>query len=380
MKKKNLIYILKNINNGNYNNLNFSYYSSLKRIMNKASEILLKISGHFKNVFLSFIPILADCIEDICEEYQKLLFKKKINENFDKIFYIYNSFIFRTFFIIIEKFMATKDLLREKKIISSIYKVFLVINIISQNLKESDFYDTNNIIEIRKESFKKDNRYIYDSESQIIKIDMKESKGIIIQAFGQYKESLTKIKLKKNNKIIKYEFGSEYVFNEIKEIYIINGRNKGEEYNFTIKIIPLKDEVGFYKFKNNHDYKLILLIQKAIINYLLFLFKDIHSKIDDFNKDTSIQNHIKLYQTEIFKFMSIPDIQTMISNNILDTPFNKTTNTLIQDINKAFNGKYSNINELIDNLSTLIDEENNKKNLDKDNPDLNFIEIYKKKN
>ena len=122
-----------------------------------------------------------------------------------------------------------------------------------------------------------------------------------------------------------------------------------------------------------------MLIQKTIINYLLFLFKDIHSKIDDFNKDTSIQSHIKLYQTEIFKFMSIPDMQTMISNNILDTPFTKTTNTLIQNINKEFNGKYSNVNELIDNLSTLIDEENNKKNLEKDNPDLNFIETYKNK-
>jgi hypothetical protein len=200
LEKNNLIYILKNINNGNYNNLNVSYYFSLKRIMNKASETFLKISEHFEDEFLSLIPILADCIEDICEEYQKLFFKKKINEKFDKIYYIYNSFIFRAFFIIIEKLIATKNLLREKKIISSIYKVFLVINIISQNVKESDFYDTNNIIEIRKESFKKDNRYYYDTENQIIKIDMKESKGIIIQTYGQFQESLIKIKLKNNNK------------------------------------------------------------------------------------------------------------------------------------------------------------------------------------
>ena len=380
LEKNNLLYILKNINNENYNNLDLSYYFSLKRVMNKASETFLIISEHFETELLSLTLILADCIEDICEEYQKLFFKEKHNKIFDKIFYIYNSFIFRTFFIIIEKLLATKKILREEKIITSIYKVLLTFNIISKYLNESEYYDTNNIIEITNESFNENDNRNYNNNNNIIKIEMKESKGIIIKTYGQYIEGIMKILLKKiNNENIKFEFGREYAFNKIKEIYIFTKQNMNVKNKFIIKIIPLKDEDGYYKFKNNQDYKLILLIQKAIIHYLLFLFEDIHSKIDSFNKDKTIKNHIKLYQTDIFKFMSIPDIESMKSSNIIYTPFSQTTNTLIQDINKTFNGKYSNANELINNLTVLIEETNKNKNFDKENKNPNFINIYKKK-
>ena len=364
LEKKNLINILRNMNNGNYNNLDLSYYYSLKRIMNKASDTFCKIPGSLE----TFTTILADCIEDICEEYQKLFLKKKTNEIFDKIFYIYNSFIFRAFFLIIEKIMAGKNLLREEKIIHSIYKVLIALNIISKKLNESDYYDSKNIIEITNESFKKDNRDSYGTSNQIIKIEMKESKGFIIQTYGKITKDFIKIKLKKGNEIINYEFGSEYSFNKIKEIYIITMRDETIENKFIIKIIPLKDEDGFYKFKNNQDYKFILLIQKTIVCYLLFLFKDIHTEID-FNKKEDIKNHIKLYQTDIFKFMSIPDIESMESNDILESSFMKTTNKLIQDINKKFNVKI-NANQFIDNLSVFINEENKKMNLDKDNKSI----------
>ena len=380
LEKNNLINILKHMNNGNYNNLDLSYYYSLKRIMNKASETFLKISRSFETKLLSLTRILADCIEEILDEYKKLFFKKKANEIFDKILYISNSFIFRAFFIILEKLMVSKNLLREKNIISSIYKVLLLFNVISQNLKESDFYDTNNIIEITSESFTKVdnlNRHYYDEKNQIIKIEIKESNKFIIQTYGENMKNLTKIIMKKNNEIIKYEFGSEYAFNKIKELYVITKNDNSIDNKFVIKIIPLKDEDGFYKFKNNKDYKFILLMQKTIINYLLFLFKDIHKKIDDFSKEETIKNNIKLYQTDIFKFMSIPDIESTKDNKILESPFIKTTDTLIQDINKKFNGKYSNAKELIDNLTYLIDDANKKINLDKDNK--NLIKKYKKK-
>ena len=69
-----------------------------------------------------------------------------------------------------------------------------------------------------------------------------------------------KIILKKNDEIIKFECGYEFSFNEIQELYIITKQIKTIQNKFIVKIIPLKDEKGFYKFNNNKDYKLIFLI------------------------------------------------------------------------------------------------------------------------
>ena len=68
----------------------------------------------------------------------------------------------------------------------------------------------------------------------------------------------------------------------------------------------MKDEKLFNFYKSNKDNKIITLIQKVIIHYLLFLFEDINSQMEEYNNDKIFKNHRHIFQTEIFKFMSIP--------------------------------------------------------------------------
>jgi hypothetical protein len=116
-------------------NLDLSYYYFFKDLMMKASEIFVQASENYKYELISLIQILSNCIQEICDVYQ-IIFEKINSDNpFEKISYLYNSFIFRCFYFIIEKFIANKKLLNEKENISAIYKTLLSLDKISQNIK-----------------------------------------------------------------------------------------------------------------------------------------------------------------------------------------------------------------------------------------------------
>ena len=55
--------------------------------MIKASEILFKLNDIFKDVLISFIPLLSDSIVEICEQYLILLDK---SNNKEKIIILIN--------------------------------------------------------------------------------------------------------------------------------------------------------------------------------------------------------------------------------------------------------------------------------------------------
>ena len=65
---------------------------------------------------------------------------------------------------------------------------------------------------------------------------------------------------------------------EIKIEFIVKDRSLTNN-DFIINIIPIKNEKMFKLYKANKDYKIISLIQKSIIHYLLFLFEDIKIQI-----------------------------------------------------------------------------------------------------
>ena len=377
LEKNYLINILKNIDDEKDENLDISNYYYFKNVMIKASETMFLLSEHLKKELISLIPILSSYIQEICELYKKILDEKKIENPKYKIFYIYNSFIFRIFYLIIEKILASENLIKGKEIISSIYKVLITLDKLSINIKESDYYDMNNIININNYSFYKNdgdyNRY-YSSQQTVIDIKVEYLDSIIIKIYGELPENSIFITLFRNiNEKIKYDFGEDFIYNKIKKISITNYReSRDSKDNFCIKIIPLKNANGYYSFQNNQDFKIIILIQKIIISYLLFLFKDIHTKIDKYNNDKIIKNQSKLFQTNLLRFMSFNENDSLNNNKIITSPLIEETSKLIKNLNLSFDNKISNINDFQDNLNSIFAEANEKMK-------LNFINNYKNK-
>ena len=115
--------------------------------------------------------------------------------------------------------------------------------------------------------------------------------------------------------------------------------------------------------------KIISLIQMTIIYYLSILFENIHIQIDEYNNNKIINNHSKLYQTEIFKFISILDSENIQNNSNFISPFIEITNQLIDKINSELIGQEDHFNFFNDNDFINSFKKINKKKL----------EIYEKK-
>ena len=392
LEKNYLINIFKSLNKKEKENLDLSYYYLFKELMIKASEIFVIVSEKYKWELISLLQILSNCIQDICEVYQ-IIFEKINSDNpFDKISYLHNSFIFRCFYFIIEKLIANKKFLNEKENISAIYKALLSLDKISQNIKESDYYDMNNIIEITNYSLNiNDSNYDFYSISNDIKIKMKNKIDIIINSNFSL-EDFAEISLNDPSYQLQPEgpsqskgvqqvnldkFCNEYIYNDINEINIqFHNSYDINENNKVIKIIPIINKDRYNLFINNENYKIAFLIQKAIINYLIFLFEDLHIKIDEYNNDKIIKRQCVLYQTEIFKFMSLYENDPINNNNITaSSPFIEKTKDLIDSLSKSFNDKGNSMNKFNDNITILFDEINKEKKLEK----LNFISNYRNK-
>ena len=226
LEKNYLIKIFISLNNKKNEDLDLSYYYLLKELMIKASEIFVQVSEKYKWELISLLQILSNCIQDICEVYQ-IIFEKINSDNpFDKISYLHNSFIFRCFYFIIEKLIANKKLLNEKENISAICKTLLSLDKISQNIKESDYYDMNNIIEITNYSLNiNDNNYgySYSFNRMSINIKIKSKIDIIIKSNSNFAEILLNVPsyqsqqegLLISNEVQKArldKFGNEYIY------------------------------------------------------------------------------------------------------------------------------------------------------------------------
>ena len=299
------------------NSTNLSYYYLYKKIMNTASESFYKEAEDIQDELISLIPCLLENIKIILELYKKNM-NNKNNNVLKEYYFIYNSFSSRSLFFIIEYLLAHKNFLRKKEYIIKLYEILLIMDkyIINYN----DCLDMNNIIEIKNNSFINEeteikNYNLRDSIKQEIKL--KEKKDLIIT-----KRILSKNELKELENSIKINIKSEQHINQVKfikeqdNIIYPNVSEINVEFNvaninnnksdFIIHIIPLKDKELFNSYKENKDYEIISLIEKTIIHYLLSLFEDIISEIEKYNKDKIVKNQIKIFQTELFRYLSIP--------------------------------------------------------------------------
>ena len=354
--------------------INLSCYNIYKKLMLNASESLVKKikNIHEKNI-ISLIPFLIENIQIIIELYNKKINNKK--NNLKEIPFLYNSFNFRIFFFLIEYFMANKIFLRNKEYIIQIYKTLMIMD--KNKIDYNDIFDKNNIIEITNYSFLNNDRENVEINNNItnslikMKIKLKEKKDIFIktsflpkEVFQELEKSIkinlisdqfyTTIKLNNNCKY--------YLYQNITEINIeFKIRNININKNsFSIRIIPLKNKKLLEEsLKYRKDYKIISSIEKCIIHYLLFLFEDIKSQIEKYNNDIIIKNLRKIFQSEVFKFLSIPIDKLIINNFISFSKFNEISNQLLEKLYKNIDNieKFFSLNnELLVNLNKINKE------------------------
>ena len=337
------------------------YYSS-QNLMIKASESFYKRLKFIKEELLSLIPCLLENIEALVE----LKHKKPEDKNIIGCFPLYNSFIFRSFYLILEYLIANKIILGKKEYIIQIYKTLLLMD--KNNINFNDSFDMDNIVEITNYSFFNDIRndnYYGRRNSMEVKINLKESKNIIIKTNIISNRELYHsiiIDIKKDNKIIPVNFSKEknVIYHDVKEIDVIfeNYDRNINDKDFIINIIPIKNENLFNLYKNDKDLKIISLIEKSIIQYLLYLFEDINSQIEKYNNEKIVKSHLKIFQSEIFKFLSVP-MNEKANNNKGLSKFNEVTSKLLEKLNKILiNINDFNIlnNELLSNFNKVNKE------------------------
>ena len=354
-EKNFLINIIKNESLEDQKDIHYSsYYNSLKPIMIEASEILFKLNDIFKDDIISFIPLLSDSIIEICEQYHILLDKNSNKENnYIEYSFLYYSFIFRTFFFIIEKLICNKIFLKEKENILSIYRVILILDKLSKNYFTNEYIDMNNIIEIKYNPSKNKEIYWF---SYTYDIDVNGSDIIFYTNFISNKKYNNYISLNIEDNFGFKHFiikkGNIFLYQKVKHINVIFDNSSTElTDNFIIKIIPLKDKYKYNSYSKNENNEIISLIQKTIIHYFLYLFEDIHSQIDNFNNDKNKKNKSKIYQTELFKFISIPEKEYIIQD---DKDNSSNINIIINKLNKILNNEDNNFNRLNNDLADLF--------------------------
>ena len=360
----------------NSENFDLSKYHYCKNLMINVSESFFKNVKIIQNDLISLIPCLLDNIHILFE-----LYKNKINQEnnlLEKYYFLYNSFIFRSFFFLIEYLIANKIILTKKEYITSIYKMILKLD--KNNINSNLFFDTNNIIEISNYTLNTDERgrnflNVYHGNKYIINIKLKEIKDIIFKTnllnIKDYRDLYNSIKItvktnKDNyngNKLVSLFQDKDNIYHDVSEINIEfkpKDRNLIND-DFIINIIPIKNEKMFKSYKANKDYKIISLIEKSIIYYLLFLFEDIKTQIEKYNNDNIIKAERKIFQSEIFKFLSIPKNEFKQNNFISTSKFNILTNKVLEKLNETMDN--------IEDLDILNNELNT--NFNKINKELN---------
>ena len=242
--------------------------------------------------------------------------------------------------------VLNKIFLNDKQSIIMIYKILLMLDKI--NLNYNDCFDKDNIIEVNNFSLL-NNAFLFNRK--YFEIEMKEPKDIIIRSsLVLNNEIYNSIQIKINGRICNLLLEKDYIYHKVNRINLTlnNSNNNLNKNNFVINIIPLKNTKAFNLYKNNKDNKIISLIQKSLIHYLIFLFEDINREFEkNINK---IQKEI--FQKKLFKFISIPLDEPLKNNNLESTSLNDISNQLIKKLNESI----GNTNDVIALNDNLVDE------------------------
>lgn len=355
---------IKNISENNYSYL--SNYYLLKKLMFIASECLFKESKLFGNELISLIPELFENIQILIEFYQKNI----LNKNLKAYSFVYNSFIFRSFYFIFEYLLAKKIFIRKKEYIIQLYKIISMID--KLNINYNNCLDMNNVIEI-KNYYSNKNKNNQNNENKILNINFNGRKNIIIQTNLLSDEEYDKINGLINIKIFSDGYNIDYIFSK-KQNHIYHNVSKInvelQQWNYNkiksdliLNIIIVTNEKLYNDYKSNKDYKMISLIEKSNIQYLLYLFDDINSELQKYYNNDNVKLYLKKFENDIFKYISI---QSEEESDKCKSPseFNDLTNKLIKTLNKEDN-QIENFELLNDELKENFDKINEK--ISKDN-------------
>ena len=352
----------------NSNSNDLSKYYLFQKLMIEASEHIYKNIKNIKNILISLLFILSENIQILLEYYNKSENNNK-NENLKEPFFLYNSFNFRCFYLIIEYLLTNKIFLEKKEYIITIYKTLLLFD--KKNINYNKYLDMNNVVEITNYSF-------YNEDEDINDIDKIKDNRKVIVTFGERKNIIIKtnllshielfnsidIEITNKNRIFPVFLNKckdNNIYYNVERLKIIFKKMKRnfDKYDFIIHIIPLKDTKLFELYEKDKDFIIISLIEKSIIHYLLNSFEGINSHIKKYNDKLS-KEFSNIFQSELFKFLSIPkdlSLEKYIkSNSQSNDTINKSNekldelimntqffNSLSDELNKSFNAISKNI-------------------------------------
>ena len=347
-------------------------YSLYKHIISKTTEILLISYFNNEDKLKNLIKMIELLISNIKEIYQKFI-NLQDNENLSNYSLIYNNFNFRLFYFIIQNIIANNIFLDNENQ-KSIQDLFLFLdenNLRNDNIK--DYLDLNNIYEIKVSSLK----------------DLNDVQEFNLEKFNNVLIKTSYISVNDLNKIInislinkkeeKYTLDlnkeTNLIFKNIKTIQINYLNNQYElKSDIIIDIIPLKNEENYIKYMKNKDIKMINLIEKTLLFYLVNSYNKIQILIKEYEKDKLVVNNSKLYQNEIFKYIDLKDKEKYEDNK--KTELLMKSDKLIKDIKEIMKFEFNKCNE---EKKSDIDEKEEKIKISKL---INYLENYysKKKN
>ena len=348
------------------------HYSLYNYIISKSNETILIKYFNDEEKLNRLIKMINPLMANMKEIYQKY---KNLQDNayISNYSFLYCSFNFRLFYFIIQNIIS-KNIFLDNSMQESIKNMFLFFdenNLKKNNIKE--YLDLNNIYEIKISSLKDLN--------DIQEFKFEKYNNILIKTSYNSGNDLNEIinvsliNKKEEKYLLDLNKETNLIFKNIKTIQINYLNNKYELKNeIIIDIIPLKNEENYIKYKKNKDIKLINLIEKSILFYLLNSYNKIQILINEYEKDKLVVNNSKLYQNEIFKYIDIKNKEKYKDNK--KTELLIKSNNLIEDINKIM--KY----EINKNNNEKKSDNNEKEEKIKISKLINYFENYysKKKN
>jgi len=364
-------------------------YYLLNEVMKKAADALNKKIYNDKifNNYLDIFLIMSKYINEIIELYKNIKNSKHYYITYLSI--LHNSFIFRSFLFILQKIIANKIYIKNNEIISSMYKSIILLDKINIHEIGYNFYDLENIIEIKSSLFLSTNINGYQDTDDIYNyeetIKLKKPKNILIKTSLTSHNNLNdyfELELYKSHNdnqsyVVNLNFDNGHIFRNISKIEVIM-KNRESIFlrDFLLNIIPLKEEFKereYYIQKNINDNKIILLMEKSIIYYFLSLFEEIHNQIDEFQNDKIISQHSKLYEAEILKFITTSSNNRITIPKEKDTPVITKINQLIIKIGNTLGYDYSfNLENINQNFINLFEDFNKQMKI---NNNINFETI-----
>ena len=300
------------------------YFSLYKKVMLKAMSITNNYFLKKDNELFSYLKKISENIIYICN-----LYKNICNTYRGKMPFLFYSFNFMFYFLIIQRRTMNKTFNKDFEIFSSVYNALISLDKLNINYNMNKVLDLNNIIEItnsRAESeIKKANE-----EDNFNEINFKYKQNIVFRSnlinyvnsvdLSSYFKKILLITKDKDSKEIKTELDLNHcidqIFYDIYGLEIYFKENIEYKWRAIIDIIPVKDVKLYLENKYNENYKIINIVQKTILYYFLFLFKDVNNKINTFFKIDKIKNFCKFYHNEFLQFIDTNNIN--IDPNLFD--------------------------------------------------------------